>query len=513
VQNAPKEVVELLHLFERGRDDPEYFAEHILGVKLNHAQKRWFRLCSRMDPVTLDWFFRRVWHLAANQIGKTVGLAILILWASHYKKGLPQGNWDFWFSSPYLWLHLAPSHPISLLTRDDLRALLLGSHPAQFDRETGKRRPMRWPAGWANEVKFGEGQYPGFRLWNGAEIHFRTTADHARGIQGMRANGISMDECAYEDFLIEVLKGTIKMRLASTGGPFWGVSTSNGLNDYYELVTEVMQRGINTFHERVWEAPKLRAALVVSHITDNAGFGLSHEEVEFMIEDQKDDPLAQQTLWGGFLNPQDAFFVPTENIKSAWVKGLLEMGPRNNHRYVIFWDVSMAQGDPTVCVILDVTKRPWRGVEFRRWENSMSNAALIEEIKKTHARWNSPVDKTGFAPRAITGFDSTSLGGKIIDEQLADISPKRPVNFAGPKAKERMLVNARAALSRKDVWIPEGWLRLLREVLTYRRDDRKLVQDSVMALIGALHLAATGWGEGQRTRPFVNGYRVPATRR
>ena len=143
----------------------------------------------------------------------------------------------------------------------------------------------------------------------------------------------------------------------------------------------------------------------------------------------------------------------------------------------------------------------------------MSNSALIQEIIETHRKWNSPIDTTGFQPRAITGFDSTSLGGKIIDEQLAAISPKRPVNFAGPKAKDRMLVNARAALSRKDVWIPDSWLRLQREVLTYRREDKKLVQDAVMALIGALHLAASGWGAGQTARKFSTAYRVEETRR
>jgi hypothetical protein len=502
----PPEIVELFHLFEKGKDDPEFFAEEILGVKLNWAQKRWFKLCSRM--VGNDWFFRRIWHLAANQIGKTVGLAILILWAANYKKGLPQGNWDFWLSSPYLWLHLAPSHPISLLTRDDLKLLVEGAHPAQFDRETGKRRPFRWPKGWAQEVKFGDGQYAGFKLWNGAEVHFRTTADGARGIQGMRANGVSMDECAYEDNLIAILKGTIKMRLASTGGPFWGVSTSNGPNDYYELITEVMQTGSNTFHERVWEAPKRRAACVVSHITDNAGFGLSHEEVEFMIQDQKDDPMSQQTLWGGFVMPQDTFFVPTSNILQSWVKGLQQReGPQNNHRYVIFWDPSVAgAGDPTVCIVLDVTRRPWRGVWMRRWEQPMQVDALLQEMLKVHAHWNTAKDNVGFPPRAITGYDATSMGGKILTQSLERMTPKRPFNFGGPKAKINALTNMRAALSRHDVWIPETWLRLQREVLTYRLDDKKLVQDCVMAMAGALQIAAQTAGTAGNKK-FSTAYR------
>lgn len=508
VTTFPPEIVDLFHHLEKGRDDPEYFAEHILGVNLNWAQQRWFRLCARMverNDGVAEWFFRRVWHVAANQIGKTVGLAILQIWAGHYKKGLPLGNWDAWFSSPYLVLHLAPTHPISLLTRDDLRMLVEGSHPAQFERETGKRRTVRWPAGWAKEVKFGDGQYAGFKLWNGSEIHYRTTADQAKGIQGMRAHVVTMDECAYEDLLLAVLKGTIKMRLASTSGPFWGVSTSNGINDYYELITEVQQLGTQTFHERVWEAPSKRSALVVSHITDNAGFGLSQEEVEFMIEDQKDDPIAVQTLWGGFVTPQDAFFIPTENIKRSWITGLRQrMGPQNNRRYVIFWDPSVST-DPTVCIVLDITKKPWRGVWMQRWEHPMTANELLEEMVRVHRRWNTAPDRSGFPPRAITGFDSTSMGGKILTQQLEDISPKRPFNFGGGKAKINALTNMRAALSRHDVWIPADWLRLQREVLSYRLDDKKLVQDCVMAMAGALAIAAAGFA-GQKRRKFVNSY-------
>ena len=500
----PSEAVELLHRLEKGRDDPAYFAEHIMGVRLNPAQQRWFRLCARMTGN--EWVFRRVWHLAANQIGKTVGLALLILWASHYKKGLTTGNWDYWLSSPYLWLHLAPSHPISLLTRDDLKMLVAGSHPAQFDRETGTRRPFRWPKGWAVETKFGDGQYAGFKLWNGAEIHFRTTADQAKGIQGMRAHGVSMDECAYEDLLQAVLKGTIKMRLASTSGPFWGVSTSNGINDYYELVTDVMQNGNQTFHERVWEHPARRAALVVSHITDNAGFGLTNEEVDFLIEDQKDDPIAAQTLWGGFVMPADAFFVPQDNILRSWIKGLRDrQRPQNNHRYVIFWDPSVSS-DPTVCIVVDVTKKPWRGVWMKRWETPMTANTLLEEMQKVHRVWNTPPDRNGFPPRAITGYDSTSMGGAILTQQLEGMSPKRPFNFGGGKAKINALTNMRAALSRHDVWVPADWLRLQREVLNYRLEDKKLVQDCVMAFAGALAIAASGFS-GANKRKFANTYR------
>jgi hypothetical protein len=499
----PPEIVELLHRMEKGRD-PAYFAEEILGVKLNPAQRRWFRLCGAMRDNGWQWMYRRVVHVAANQIGKTLGLAILILWAANSKMGVRTGNWDYWFSQPFKWYHLAPTHPQALYTYKDMLALIQGSHPAQFDRETGERRKIRWPEGFAKEVKF-DGQYPGFKLWNGAEIHFRTSDEKAKAIQGVRAHGISFDEAAFEDWLHEVLDQAVKLRLVSTGGPLWLVSTPNGINDYYEVVMAVQQAGTQTFHERVWEAPAQRWALVWSYITDNVGYGLTQEDVDFMEEDV-DPATKEQQLRGAFLEPVDAFFVPSQNILESWIPGLTgRQGPQNNHRYVIFWDPSVSS-DPTVCIVLDVTRKPWKGVWMKRWEKPMSANTLLEEMLKVHQHWNTAPNRKGFPPRAITGFDATSMGGKILTQQLEAMAPKRPLNFGGGKVKLNALTNMRAALSRHDIWLPADWLRLQREVLSYRLDDKKLVQDCVMALAGALYIAAQGFSGAQR-RPFVNSYR------
>lgn len=381
-------------------------------------------------------------------------------------------------------------------------ALINGSHPAQYDRETGKKHEVLWPAGLADEVKF-DSQYPGIRLWNGAEIHFRTSDDKAKALQGVRAHGISFDEAAFELHLNHILDQAVKLRLISTGGPLWLVSTPNGINDFYEVVTAMQNAGTQTFHERVWEAPSRRWALIWSHITDNLGYGLSQEDIDFMEADV-DPATKEQQLRGAFLEPLDAFFVPVSEIKRAWVPGLRDRDrPRNNHRYVIFWDVSVS-ADPTVVIIVDVTGKPWRGVYFERWEKPMGIRKLIPEMRRLHAEWNSKQAGGGFAPRATTGFDATSMGGVMLKQEIEGITPKRGLNFAG-QTKMNALTNARAILGKRDIAIPAGWVRLQREVFGYKLDDKKLVQDSVMALAGALHIAAMGSG-GSRPRKFMNGF-------
>jgi len=212
-------------------------------------------------------------------------------------------------------------------------------------------------------------------------------------------------------------------------------------------------------------------------------------------------------LRGAFLVPTDAFFVPQEHILKAWTTALPERGkPQNNHRYVIFWDPSVS-ADPTVVIILDVSSKPFRGVYFERWQTPMGIHALLAEITRLHVEWNTLNPRQpGFKPRAITGFDSTSMGGAIIRQQLERLTPKRPLNFGG-KVKMNALTNARASLSRQDIVVPAGWLRLQREVLGYRLDDTKITQDAVMAFAGAAHLAVMGF-TGAAKQAFNTSYRA-----
>lgn len=491
----------LLHL-ERGRYDIGYFARELLGVDFNPAQDRWAELVKPVDGY--KWRYKRVVHLAANQIGKTLGLAIMILHAANYKLGLPYHDWDFLWSSEWKWYHLGPKQGTADLTRQDLISLVNGNHPAQYDKD-GKRRPgYRWVPGLANtDVKF-DRYYPGILLWNGSQIHFRTTEDKAAALQGIRANGLSVDEAAYEPHLLHILNGTLKMRVIAKKGPIWLVSTPDGINDYYEVVTDIKQQGVNDTHPRVWRGRRM--ALVHSIVQDNVGYGLDEDEVAEAIAE--DDAMAGQTLRGEFLTSQDAFFVPIEVVLKAWVKGIpTQDRPRNGHRYVIFWDPSVSS-DPTVVTIFDVTREPWRGVYYQRWEKPLGIRKLIPEMFRLHAEWNTAQSMVGgWGPRAITAYDATSMGGAIIRQELATLTPQRPLNFAGKNMKMNALTNMRAALSKRRVVIPEQWLRLQREVLNYRLDDAKLVQDSVMSAAGGLYIAAQGFSGAQR-RKFDPGYRT-----
>ena len=486
-----------LEHFARGRD-PFYFAEVIMGVRLNPAQKRWFNLSLRTKD-GWQWVFRRGAHISGNQTGKTVGLALAVIWASNYKIGIYNGEWDPWLNSAYNWFHLAPTYTQSLLLRSDMANLMEGKHPAQFDRATGEFRKIMWQPGLWTEKKV-DATYYAFELWNGSKVHFRSSDNKAKSLQGVRAHGISFDECAFEDHLLVVLDQAVKLRLISTGGPLMLVSTPNGINDYYQIVQDLTANSLQT-SERTWESEEQQVYAVWSHVSDNVGYGYTQDDVDY-LESDLDAATKEQQLRGAFLEPQDAFFVPLPDIEAAFVEIASEVEPQNGHHYTIFWDVSVSK-DPTVCVVVDTTHEPFRGVYYRRWVNPLPFRELVSEIRRIHALYSTPVRSLpGAVPTAITGFDASSMGGVSVKQELEGLHPMRALTMSGSsRAKDELLINLRKALSNKRLLLPKGWTQAMREILSYRRNDEKLVQDSVMALCGVIKLAGTGYG-GQISRPF-----------
>lgn len=499
---------ELLDALQRGRYDIDVFAREVLGLDPNWSQRRWFSLLKPEDG--WQWQNRRVLHVAANQIGKTLGLGVILTWACWYKIGVDPKDSAAWQLSPYQWLHLAPSQNQAYLTLNDMRLLVKGIHPAQS-------RPCILPAGTVRETKV-ETYYDGLEFWNGSIIQFRTSEEKAKAIQGRRAAGISMDECAFEPYLKEVLNTALLMRLASTGGPFIGVSTPNGINDWFELVQEVIDHAVprepvgaddplvGGFAKVGEPLPIWRNednyALLWSTVEDNVGYGILPEVAEQMERDL-DPATREQQLRGAFLEPAEAFFSPTSTVVDAFVEGMPEQElPLPGHSYVIAWDPSMAS-DPTVALVLDVTKTPWRGVAFKYWARPPGDVALILEMYSLHALYNGSAGEwqPGQKPRAITVFDSTSMGGAMLASQLSGLHPKKAINMAGPTQKSKMLINARSSMASGQVKLPQGWYTLYRELLNYRLPDTKIRQDAVMAFCLAADVAARGFS-GTQSRAF-----------
>ena len=490
----------LLALLEEGRE-LEAFAEKILGIKLNVAQVRWFRSIQNQGA----WTVAGSVHVSANQTGKSLGLAILTLWGSIYKVGVKESDPKKWLETPYHWFHVAPQQQQAYVPLRDIEMLVKGAHPAQNVGEKQYGLKCRFPA---PVITFGkvEQYYDGFSTAFGAEVQFRTTDEKAKALQGRRANVISFDEAAFEDHLKTVINETLLMRLVSTNGPLLIVSTPNGLNDYYEVVESIRETGHHPSLEedQVWITPDAWV-LVWSTVADNIGYGLTVEAVERMERDL-DPATKEQNLRGQFLEPQEAFFIPTSEVQRAWRDSLPNSTPaREGRQYIVFWDPSVAS-DPTACYVMDVTTKPWI-VVHEVWERKPGGInSLLPQMFGLHAQYNAPSGAL-----AMTGFDATSMGGAIIRQSLVGLYPQKPLDFGGAgKIKLDVLTNLRAALVRGELLIPGSMIGLKREILNYRLDDRRIVQDRVMALAGAAWLASKSFGGTIRASFSVSGRVTPS---
>lgn len=472
------------------------FCEKLLGVKLNRGQRRWIK-----HNVTPDGRFKvkgSIW-VAANQVGKSLLLAVVILWAAIYKVGINETDGQKWLDAPYQWFHVSPTQQQAYIPLRDIELLVKGAHPAQ---EIGaKQYGLVFSKYITPLVSFQKVEnYDGFSTLMGAEVQFRTTDDKAKALQGRRANGISFDEAAFEDHLRSVVNETLLMRLVSTNGPLLIVSTPNGINAYYEMVEELRQAGHSPVDEPFVWVTDTGWTLIWATIADNVGFGLTQEAVERMEEDL-DPETKEQQLRGAFLEPREAFFVPTTEVVKAW-REITPLPPMPGRKYVIFWDPS-GESDPTAAYVLDCTRKPWQVVHevYERKPGGINS--LISQMFGIHRMYGADSDSW-----AITGFDATSLGGTYIKQLLVRLSPQKPLNFGGSgQVKLDVLTNLRALLLRGELIMPNSMAGLKSEVLSYRLDDKKLVQDRVMALAGAAWVATKSVG-GSASAAFDPSARI-----
>ena len=233
-------------------------------------------------------------------------------------------------------------------------------------------------------------------------------------------------------------------------------------------------------------------AVVLATVADNVGYGLLAAEIERQ-ERELDPTTKEQQLRGAFLEPSEAFFVPQADILKAFRPIPEFVAPQAGHIYVTFWDPSIAS-DPMAGYVLDVTKKPWRIVQEIYERKPSGFASLISQMYGIHAQRASAFDQIRGKSANLTGYDETGMGGKIIAEQLAGITPRRGLDFAGMgRIKMDVLVNLRAAMLRGDILIPEALVGLKRELLSYRLADQRILNDRVIALAGACWLASKGF--------------------
>ena len=350
-----------------------------------------------------------------------------------------------------------------------------------------------------SEVATFDKKYHGDYRWivlnpalGGGQIHFRTTGEKALGGLGKDMNGISYDECAFDQNLEFVFNEVLNMRRLSTSGQLILISTpTEGITQFADL----WATGDPNSPDRTPHRYSLRMST-----RDNIGYGIDAEMFERVLA-QVPPELVPQNIDGFFIEGREQYLA-TSSVERAFREDLPEEQPAiPTHRYVQGVDPALTY-DSTWSLVLDVSD-PKRmvGVSARMKSGRQTADGLVALAYNQHNAYNKPGDRISCS----TGIDSTGFGGKVFRSMLVGIQPLLSVEFGGRRtAKLKLLSNLKSALDDGRLILPRHgiWLILRRQLLGYKLNDRKLATDAVMALAVALHVASRMVGENENAPVF-----------
>ena len=361
--------------------------------------------------------------------------------------------------------------------------------------------------------------FPTIRMVNGSEMWFRSVGYEAELWRGQEFDWINVDEAAYipQVATISTLQGRLLGKNNMTNqfrkGIFTITTSPRGRGWLYEF----WRKGDPNFPEA---EPEKYLSLRVRTL-DNPHLSPSQLEMTFA---NYTDRQKQQELEGAFLDPEDAVF-SWESIQAIsdttrpdvreLVKEVdsLELGnqkeltntdyrrfslmPKKNRSYILSWDIgttaTRSQGrNATVLFGIDITDRPWRIVAFRR-ETSASYPEIIEWIKDADNFY-----RDNNKNQVWTVIDSTG-SGNVVKEILQDQYNLDVQGLVYSMATKPEVITAGAVCLDRRLVISPPIRAVMDEFSGYEMDDKRIVQDCVIALCQGLYHARLRAGDYART--------------
>lgn len=492
------------------RWDVEAFAR-LLGIDPHEGQIRFWKACIARNETRWRAAWLTLCLSAGNRAGKTLALAVLLLHHAIFKIGVrppdarASREIEAWLRAPYHWFHFGIQQEIGELVFFEITALLEGRHVAQ------KRHgcPLTDALGPIAETSLKErGEYRWVQidpLLGGAEIHFRTTNERALGSLGKDMNGISFDECGFEQNLDFIVNEVLNMRRLGTGGPLILVSTpSEGFTGF----TDEWIKGDPDDPAQLLDHLSLRMST-----RENVGYGIDASMFDRIVA-QMPPELIPQNIDGFFIEGRKAFFNHTA-VDRAFVgdrrqklddggeiihPGLPErVPPMNGHSYVHGIDPALTY-DSTWSIVLDVKGGVGTGVAADRRMGKQTMLNVVAMVQTNHYTYNAG------GAECLTGLDTTGFGGKVFRDQLSGLRGLRNVEFGGTKARKvKLLTDLKGLLESGKLRFPRTgiWLELRRQLFGFRLDAKKDADDDgVMALAIAAKMMLSRPDASDISQPF-----------
>lgn len=212
---AKRELVDLLELNQRGREDICVFVEEILGVSLNNFQRNFLVHSTTSRALWLTKFgveiediggylFGRNIACPSNQVGKTIMIAIKHLWFNYYKIGLDLED-TLIDKAHYQTLNISPHSRQVKQCYNYIKEIL---EERFIIDEEGKKRVNKLHA-LMKDFLTGENSTLGELRFRNKSVFYTvpTGQDQAASLAGAQFGYISYDECYSEDTEVLTEKG------------------------------------------------------------------------------------------------------------------------------------------------------------------------------------------------------------------------------------------------------------------------------------------------------------------
>ncbi len=455
-----------------GEEDPIFFAEYILGVQLNPFQKRGLLSLCKRDPNFLDNFLKQILWVTANQVGKTVILAISHIWFNFYKKGI-NGNPELIEQARYETLNISPVSRQATEAFRYVEEILTSQFSWEFE---GRREINKCRIGWFFE---GKNENLGrIDFANNASMWCLSTgADQASGLAGKQFAYISYDECVQSHHLEDELGARIFSRTAKYSGWIVLVATPDELGKSQQYWFHLY-----TTAKREQKEEILGEWFLIEGMYDENIFIPEEKRTEFKKRLKKFSPQKYlQVIKGMFLDAVDRMF-SLKVVEGMWngKQGPTEAVIGREYVLIIDWGVADS-GDETVMKVGDIT-----------------DVANVEVVHAYSKQGGDPVELMAMASYLSLTFndapivmDATEMGGTIFKKMMKQFKPIAFGQGNKPDALFFLQLMLRSNIREKEgltsakesdtgklksYYLP----KLERQLSSYKLEDKKIKQDWVM---------------------------------
>lgn len=477
---------------EKGRSDPVYFVEHMLGMSLHSGQKKYLTEARKGVPeLAEDELTRRFILSCANRWGKSAVISVLQLWYLFYKFGIKTNTAEEWFDIEYRTANIAPFSSLTEPVFMAMKSIMTSTYPIR-DQETGimTTNQCKIEPFYLQDRTINNPPYKLYFANNSYIEHLSLMGGKGDNLQGKPYGLITYDEAPRSDHLQMELDNSVLGRLLDWTAPLHLLGTpdqdSNSLLYYNDLYKEGLVGVNNSYTQEgsIYENDFMTKAQIAEH--------------EKMLEG---NPLRDQMLHGKFIFGTMTIF-PGQDILDAEDESLNDgIRYEEGHKYVIGVDTAIGN-DEMVYHVLDVTSKPYRKVWteavkgtsrspqmhlnflvnlIESYRNGNNIEMVLETFNGESARFYEDL------PPYIKTFTHT-YGSWQPSKQRTDNDNPRP-NRTNIIKKADIIVALKKVLADHNLKIPKNDYNLIRQLSIYKENDKGLPTDRVIALALAVWLA------------------------